>query len=146
MKENTETKPQLLRDPEVFPSKEVLENALGNTYPVFESFMDSITNSEYGLIPEWNYYKDGKAWLCKVCFKKKTVFWLSVWEGYFKTGFFFTEKHVEEIAALNISESIKSDFACSKSIGRLIPMIINIESNEQIRDVLTVIRFKKSLK
>jgi len=146
MKQSIEAKPQLLRDSEIFPSKEILKDALDNTYPVFESFMDTIISDEYGLTPEWNYYRDGKAWLCKVCHKKKTIFWLSVWEGHFKTSFFFTEKHLEGIAALNISESIKNDFAAGKPIGRLIPMIIEVESTAQIEDILTVIRFKKSLK
>ena len=52
---------------------------------------------------EWRYYNDGKAWLCKVVNKKKTVFWLSIWEHYFKTSFYFTEKHLESIDALNIA-------------------------------------------
>ncbi|PKP08994.1 MAG: hypothetical protein CVU09_13085 [Bacteroidetes bacterium HGW-Bacteroidetes-4] len=37
---------------------------------------------------QWRYYNDGKAWLCKVSYKKKTVFWLSVWEAYFKVAFY----------------------------------------------------------
>jgi hypothetical protein len=81
-----------------------------------------------------------------VCHKKKTVFWLSVWEGFFKTAFFFTEKHLEGIAALDISEQIKEEFCRAKSIGKLLPMIINISKHEQLTDVLKVIEFKKKLK
>ena len=137
----------LLRDPEVFPSDEVLKDALGDTgYKVLKSFTGTITNEEYGLITEWRFYNDGKAWLCKVQHKKKTVLWLSVWEGFFKVSFFFTEKHLEAIAALDISDTIKEDFAKAKPTGRLIPMILDITDKEQLDDLLTVVRFKKTLK
>ncbi|MDR0431424.1 MAG: DUF3788 domain-containing protein [Tannerellaceae bacterium] len=137
----------LLRTPDIYPSNEVLKATLGETiYPVLESFLTTITNEEYALTPEWRFYNDGKAWLCKVVYKKKTILWLSVWEGFFKTSFYFTEKHLEGIAALDIFESIKADFAQAKPSGRLIPMIIDVKGESQLTDLLTIIRHKKSLK
>lgn len=137
----------LLKDPEVFPSNEVLKETLGDDiYKVLGSFVETIISEEYGLAPEWRFYNDGKAWLCKTVYKKKTVFWLSVWEGFFKVSFFFTEKHLDAIAALNISEAIKDEFAKAKPVGRLIPMIFDVCKKEQLDDLLTVVRHKKSLK
>ncbi|MDR2907968.1 MAG: DUF3788 domain-containing protein, partial [Bacteroidales bacterium] len=78
--------------------------------------------------------------------KKKTIFWLSIWEGYFKTSFFFTEKHLESIAALNIAEKIKEDFYRQKPIGKLIPMLFNVSQSEQLHDLLNIVKLKKSLK
>ena len=137
----------LLRDSEIFPTDEVLRNTLvDSVHEVLESFIHTITSDEYGLIPEWKFYNDGKAWLCKVVYKKKTVFWLSIWEGYFQIGFFFTEKHLEAIAVLDIDEKIKEDFCLMKPVGKLLPMIFKIVRNEQIKDLLIVVRFKKNLK
>ncbi|SBW05822.1 DUF3788 family protein [uncultured Dysgonomonas sp.] len=136
----------LLRDPDIFPSEEVLENVLGESiYHVLASFLETITDEEYALVIEWRFYNDGKAWFGKVLYKKKTVLWLSVWEGYFKTSFYFTEKHLEKIAALDIAKTVKDEFAITKPAGRLLPMIFNISSQEQVKDLLTVVRFKKSL-
>ena len=135
----------LLRDPEIFPSDQVLKNALGDTvYSVLESFLGTITSE--GLTIEWRFYNDGKAWLGKVAHRKKTILWLSVWEGFFKVSSYFTEKHLEAIAALDISETIKDEFAKAKPVGRLIPMIIDVNNKEQLQDLLTVVRFKRSLK
>lgn len=137
----------LLKDPDIFPSETVLKEALGdNIYAVLKSFTETITSPDYGLIVDWRYYNDGKAWLSKTAFKKKTILWLSAWEGSFKTSFFFTEKHLEGIAALPIAEAIKDEFAAAKPVGRLIPLIINVTRQEQLDDLLTIIRFKKSLK
>lgn len=136
----------LLRNADIYPSGEVLKDALGEIFGALDSFFKTITDEEYGLIIEWRYYNDGKAWLAKVLHKKKTILWLSVWEDFFKVSFYFTEKHLEAIAELNISESIKEDFCKAKPVGRLIPMIIDINTDNQLGDLLTVVRFKKSLK
>ena len=59
--------PVLLRTPEIFPSNEILNNALGDmVYCVLESFIGTISNKEYDLTLEWRFYNDGKAWFGKV--------------------------------------------------------------------------------
>ena len=136
----------LLRNADTFPSDKVLKDALGNVYNVLDSFLGTITNEEYVLSFEWRYYNDGKAWLGKAQHKKKTVLWLSVWDGFFKVSFFFTEKHLEAIAALDISETVKNKFASEEPTGRLLPMVIEVNNESQLKDLLTVVRFKKSLK
>ena len=135
-----------LRDAEIVPSDKVLKDTLGDVYDVLESFLATITNEAYLLSFEWRYYNDGKAWLCKVQHKKKTILWLSVWEGFFKVSFFFTEQHLEAFSALDISEAIKTELASAKAVGRLIPMIFNINNANQLEELLTVVRFKKTLK
>jgi len=136
----------LLRNGDTFPSDKVLKDALGDVYNVLDSFLGTITNEEYVLSFEWRYYNDGKAWLGKAQHKKKTVLWLSVWDGFFKVSFFFTEKHLEAIAALDISETVKNKFTSEEPTGRLLPMVIEVINENQLKDLLTVVRFKKSLK
>jgi biotin operon repressor len=136
----------LLRDPHVLPSNEVIAQALGKSYEAFDEMMKTITSDGYTLEPNWRFYNDGNAWLCKVSFKKKTVFWLSVWPGFFKTTFYFTEKTCQGIDSLNISEDIKKDFKSTKNVGKLLPMTIAMKEKEQIKDLLSIVEYKKSLK
>ena len=136
----------LLNDPAVPPSPEVLQNALGASYTVFEKTLAAITGEPYGLVPEWRYYNDGKAWLCKMVFKKKTIFWLSVWDGFFKAGFYFVERHLEGIYELGIDESIKQELKKAKPFGTLFPVTLSIKKPDQISDLLSIIDYKKSLK
>jgi len=134
---------QLLREQEIFPSEEVLKNALGKVYNVFEEFETRLTQDDIALTFDWHYYKDSKAWLCKVSHKKKTVFWLSVWDGFFKTSFFFLERHMEGIAALEIN---KNSFTIKNEWGKMIPLIFNIKNKKQFPDLLKMIEFKKKAK
>ena len=136
----------LLRDPGTPPSDEILKGILKNSYSAYGETVKTITGPEYGLIPQWKYYRDGKAWLCKVSNKKKTVFWLSVWEGYFKTSFYFVERHCPGVLDLDIDKSIKEEFKTKKPFGTLFPLSLEIRRKEQISDLLKVIEYKKSLK
>jgi hypothetical protein len=136
----------LLREQQIYPTKEVLENVLGDSYLVFEELIKIITDAKYGLVLQWNYYKDGKAWLCKVCYKKKTIFWLSVWDKFFKTTFYFIEKTSSGIADLDIEENLKESFRSSKSFGKFMPLTINMNRKDQINDLLKIVEYKKSLK
>ena len=137
---------RLLRVKEVYPNKEVLKEALGESYSAFNLLIETITNQEYALMPDWRFYKDGQSWLCKVSHKKKTVCWLSVWQNFFKVGFYFTDKTRLGINQLKIENKIKQVFSQSKHIGKLIPLVINVSSKDQIDDVLKIIVYKKQLK
>ena len=136
----------LLTDPDTFPSNDVLAVALGKSFNAFEQFIDRVTNTDFNLDMQWNYYKDGKSWLCKITGNKKTVFWLSVCDGYFKTSFYFTEKTAPGIQHLDIARGLKDDIRESRAIGKLIPLIIDIRDKEQLGDLYTIIRYKTALK
>jgi len=136
----------LLREESIKPSDNVLENALGiELYAVYLELMN-IINNEFKLDAQWRFYKDGNAWLCKIVNGKKTIFWLSVWEGYIKAGFYFTEKTRSGILELEINKKIKEDFSEAKPIGKLLPLIVNIDSMEQLDDLRIIMKFKKELK
>ncbi|NLT02306.1 MAG: DUF3788 family protein [Bacteroidales bacterium] len=138
--------PKPLSDPTIFPTDDVLAASLGDTpFETLSSLFDTITAQPLGLTIEWRYYNDGKSWLCKAVFKTKTVFWLSVWPGYFKTSFYFTEKHLEALADLPIAETHKTSLASAAPIGRLIPLTLDVSDGNQLDDLLTLITFKKSL-
>ena len=123
----------LLRDKEIEPSNEVLENVLGKElFNIYQEII-KIFADEFSLEPQWQFYKDGNAWLCKVVDKKKTILWLSVWENYIKTGFYFTEKTGTGVLELNIDNQIKEVFEVAKPIGKLIPLIIDITSKNRLK-------------
>ncbi len=140
----TPTQP-MLNNPDLFPEREVIWAALGDDcYPVFEELMNVFSRPDAGMTITWKYYPDGKSWLCRIMYKKKTVCWLSVWEHYFKISFYFTEKHRSAVAGLGISCKIRDAFEQVSPVGKLVPMILEINSKEHINDVLKIIEFRKS--
>lgn len=134
---------QLLKNPELYPDEkylgEILQTGLFNTYL---EFIRKLT--DLGLAWEWRYYNDGKAWLCKVTFKKKTVAWVSLWADFIKAGFYFTEKNREGILSLDISQSFKDSFSSAKPIGKLLPLTLELATQESLKTFEIIAKYKIS--
>jgi len=136
----------MLRDPLIPPSEQLMSEILGKSYGSYSELIRRYEESAYNLQQQWRYYNDGKAWLCKVAYKSKTVFWLSVWEGYFKTSFFFRDRDCSGILELDIDKSYKQQVESSQTFGKLHPVVLEIRDQGQLEDLTKLIRYKKGLK
>jgi len=158
-KSNTEvknsSKEQLLRNPEIEPSREVIAKALGESNSAYTEFLSELTNHDIHL--EWRYYNDGKAWLAKGLFKwigarggqnEKTIFWLSIWDGFFKVTIYFPEKNRSDFGILQLDNEIKLKIDASQQMGKLkfFPIIFDLCSDEMFEEVFQLLDFRKSIK
>lgn len=149
------TENQLLRDPNIEPTDEVIAQALGNANYAFMKFVEGLQTHGITLM-DWRYYNDGKAWLSKGEYKwttpreakkVKPIFWLSIWDGFFKVSFFFAESVQAELLSLPISEETKELITNAKQMGktmRFMPVIFDIENDAQLSDVFAVAEFRKT--
>ncbi|HCC38168.1 MAG TPA: hypothetical protein DEQ14_11475 [Treponema sp.] len=135
---------QILTDPMTKPESNVLADALGKDYKKFTDFAENV--NEKGLVLEWNYYNDGKSWLCKILNKKKNLGWLSVWDTGFRLTFYFTEKTIGGIYDLDIDDSIKNTAKETKSVGKLLPVILPVKNKKTLDDGLKILEYKMTLK
>ena len=146
---------QLLRDPDAEPTKELIAECLGLTDGVYMEFLEQLQDHDVGM--DWRYYNDGKAWLGKGLYKwvtsrgtpkEITVFWLAIWEGFFKVTVYVPEKHREAALSLTLSNEARKMIEDAKQIGKLkfFPLSFEMRSGEKFDDILTLIDFKKTLK
>lgn len=136
---------QLLTNPEIIPERQVFEDALKDAFPVYEKMFSNFTERDDSLVHEWRYYKDGKAWLCKFQFRGKTIFWLSIWEGYFKISFYFVERQLDDFFDLPIDATIKEQLNQAKPFGKMFPVTLAIRSEYQLEDLERLVEFKKKI-
>jgi hypothetical protein len=134
----------LLRDKTLEPSDKVLKLLLDKVYPVYLSFIEIVTNEPLLLDPQWKYYKDGNAWLCKITYKKKTVSWMSIWEGYFNVTTYFSEKYLEEVNKLPIDKKLIKEFHKTKIDKKYSKFSLKISSKKQFRDLFAIMEYKKN--
>ena len=133
-----------LTDPNIFPDIAHIQNALGNSYQAYDELMRIYNKNS--LINEWKYYKDGKAWLCKIQKTTKTIAWMSIWNGFIMVTIYFTEKNVDGVYNLGINEETKESIRNSKRIGKMIPCTFEIDSSELLKDVEEVMIYKMNVK
>jgi hypothetical protein len=84
----------------------------------------------------------GKAWLCKLTRKKNTVCWVSVWDKFFKTTFYFTAKNDGEIEGLPIASDLKDAYRAHKPIGSLKPLTVEVRTKKALDAVFVLAKYK----
>jgi GTP cyclohydrolase II len=123
-------------------TEDVLQNFLGQVYEAWKALETELTQGEFALTYNWIYDHKTKLWLCKVVQGKTPVLYLWAAEGFFRAVFYFTEKQFEAISALDISERKKESLRRTKPVGKLLPVLIEIDSREQLPDFLKIVKIK----
>jgi hypothetical protein len=135
---------RLLTAVDVAPTPDVLQRELEDLFPLYERLTARLAAPEFDVRPEWRYYRDGGAWLCKMTRRTKTVFWLSAWRSCLRVAFYFTERSGAGIPGLPIDASLIAAYANASPIGKLTPLLIEVRSEEQLDDVVAVAAYKVS--
>lgn len=147
---------QLLRDPAIEPTDDVLAQALRDANIAYLKFASELES--HGIELVWRYYTDGKAWLAKGLYqwtgarggqKEMTVFWLSIWEGFFKVSVFVPEKCREDLLKLPLSEEVLGMIADARQMGerlKFFPIVFDLCSDAMFDGLFEIAEFKKRSK
>ena len=133
-----------LRDESIYPDEQVLKSIIGETYNSCCELLNIYTDNS--LEHEWRYYNDGKAWLCKVQKKKRTIVWMSVWKGYMQATIYFPEKYIDKVYSMDINEEIKKRIKGTKNTGKSKPCIFEIRTKDILKDFEKVMKLKRAAK
>ena len=128
------------------PTEAAVLRAIGRAAPAWRALFDQIHVEHPELSEAWNYYADGGCWLLKVSRGSKTVFWVSVVKNAFRVGFYFPERLTAALLGSELSPALKSELRQGKPSGKLRRVSIEFGPRRAIRDVMTLIALKKTLK
>ena len=131
----------VLCDPEIYPTLEVLSSHLGKASASFAFLFDYNHTNFPEFTENWKYYNDGKSWLLNVSRKKKTVFWLSVSDGLFRTGFYLGAKAEQAVLDSKIPKGYKDQFMQSAGKKfRGISAIIKTKKDVDVYKILLALK------
>jgi hypothetical protein len=148
-------KEQLLRNPNMQPTDDVIAKALGESNNAYIKFINEIANHDIQI--DWRYYNDGKAWLAKGLFKwtgirggqkETTVFWLSIWDGFFKVTIYIPKKARADVLSLPLDSEVKLMIEATQQMGKLkyFPIVFDLCSDEMFEAVFLLADYRKSIK
>lgn len=129
-----------LRDETVFPDEEVLRQVLGFSFEAYKRMLDLFDRKD--LTPEWRYYRDGKAWLCKVQKNKRTILWMSAWKGYMQASIYFPEKYWDEVNRSDLNPVHLQRFSQTRAVGRSRPFIFEVKTEEVLAELEKAMELK----
>lgn len=129
-----------LRDENKYPDDTLLKSILKKSFDTYKKLLELFDKNN--MVYEWRYYRDGKAWLCKVQKAKKTIVWMSAWKDYMQAAIYFPEKHIAKVYELDISEAIMEKFRTTKNVGKSKPCIFELKNENILDDFEKVMMFK----
>jgi len=143
-----------LREPDMSPSSNMLEQVLGNSYAAYETFQEALPSLD--IEQEWQWYTPYKAWFAKGqhwwttpkgAIKEKNLYWLYVYNGYFVVAVWFKEKNRNEILGADVSGVTKQLILDAKTMGKMptFPVAFTITTTEPLTDIYALIDCKKRL-
>ena len=136
------------------PTNEIIAEGLGSASSAYTKFIEQLQNHD--ITVDWRYYNDGKAWLGKGLYKwstargtkkEMTVFWLSIWEGFFKVTIYVPEKYRADALNLALNSEVRKMIEDAKQMGKLkfFPLIFDFCSDNLFEEIFTIFDFKKTL-
>ena len=135
----------ILNDKSRFPTDEVIFSHLGKSKALWDSLFQYLAREHPDFTHEWRYYSDGKSWLMKVQHKKKTVFWLAILEGSFRTTFYIHEKAKQMVEGSTISDELKEQYR-QESFGKLRRIRVVYKNKKDLEFAKELIGIKLSIK
>jgi hypothetical protein len=136
----------VLSDKNQYPEEGIIFSHIGKTKGLWQAFFEYLHKEHADFAEEWRFYTDGKSWLMKVTRKSKTIFWLSIIKGAFRTTFYFTDKAEPVLNASSISEKLKEQFRDGKRYGKIRGLTITFQNKGDIEDAKALILVKLAAK
>lgn len=130
---------KILSDPTIEPTQEFIYDFLGNKKVWWQSIMDSTMKNYPNVTPVWKYYNDGKQWLFRLLQKKKTIFWLSLFEDTFRITFYFTDKAEPLLEESTIPREVLEQFRSGKYFNKIRGITIKISKDQDVETVLKLV-------
>lgn len=138
--------PPVLTDKDQFPTQEIIDSHLGRSKALWLSVFEYLHSNHPDVEERWRYYNDGKSWLFNASRKKKTVFWLSIQKGSFRTTFYLGKKARQVVKASSLSEDLKEQYLGAKRGSTFRGITITFRKKSDISQFKTLVELKLSMK
>ena len=136
----------VLTDKNQFPTEEIIYSHIGKSKALWLLLFEYIHQNHRDFTEQWRFYLDGKSWLLKVTRKAKTIFWLSIVEGSFRTTFYFTDRAQQAISKSSLSDQVKKQFRSGKRYSKIRGLTILYKSKRDVEYARQLIEIKLSIK
>ncbi len=133
-------------DQSIEPSGDTILCALGDRASLWNLLFGQVRSGHPDFVETWRYYKDGRGWLLNVSRKGKTVFWLALYDGSFRTTFYLTQRAKDVVEGSALSEGAKKQFRDCAGAAKLRGISIGYQSERDVEDAMILVEIKLAVK
>lgn len=132
----------VLTDKNIYPSEDVISSHLGKNSKHWTALFAEIDECYPDIKSEWRFYNDVKCWLMKSVQNKKTVFWLSVIPGTFRTTFYISAKNKGLVAKSAIPDGLKKQYRDKLKKVKFPGITVAVKSKKDVNEIIKLIDLK----
>jgi uncharacterized protein DUF3788 len=135
-----------LNDKTEYPDDKVLMHYLGDAKDAWDGFAAFLKDNYPNYSGEWRYYNDGKSWLYKITKKTKTICWVGVYRGKFKTTFYFPDRAESLIVNSTLRKKYIEQFVNGRRYGKTRGLTVDIRKVADLSTTKKLIAIKEDFK
>jgi len=136
----------LFSDKQIIPNDDLIFSIIGERKSLLKSIMSYMQDNYKESVGEWNYYNDGKRWLFKMLWKKKTLFWIGILEDTFRVTFWFPDRAEQLINNSDLPQILKDEFRNAKKYGSTRGLSIKMADSWDVENAIKLIEIKSRIK
>jgi hypothetical protein len=124
------------------PTDEMVSAKLLSNYSLLEEIRQHIEETIGETREEWKYYGKKLGWTLKTFHKKRNLFFISVYEGYFKISFVFGERAFQAAMDSELSAGLKSELEGARNYAEGRGISIQVDGPQQMEDIRKCLHIK----
>ena len=129
-------------DKVVKPDDTLLAKNMGSGYNLWKEIKNFVTKKYGNTTDDWKFYGKKYGWQLKTLLKKRNLFFLIPYSGYFKIVFIFGDKAVTEIENSDISKELTEQILKAKKYMEGRGLAIDVKDNTYLADIKRLIEIK----
>ncbi len=133
---------KLFMDELVMPNEDSIKDALGNNYKYWKEIKTTLNAKYEGLKEEWKYYGKKTGWTLKLFYKKRNLFFFSVYEDYFILAFVFSDKAVDAITKSNLPSKYINEILATKKYAGGRGLRIEVRYKVEVKIIIKLTEIK----
>ncbi len=124
------------------PVEAQIKEIINEKYQVLDFIRQYIRENIGNTNEEWKYYGVKNGWVLKTLLKKRNLFFIVIYDGYFRISFVFGDKAVDSVMKSNVSDNNKKSLSDAKKYAEGRGISFDIFDNKHLNDIKKLIEIK----
>jgi hypothetical protein len=127
---------------DAIPDEEMVRKALGSSYAYLENIRQFVKEEIGETVEEWKFYGQKLGWTLKKYLKKRNLFFIGMYPGYFRIAFVFGDRAANNVFDSDIAEVLKKELSEARKYAEGRGINIKVDDDTYLDDIKELIRIK----
>jgi hypothetical protein len=130
------------KEKNLVPDEQSIRETLKSNYIHLEAIRSYIAGSIGETKEEWKYYGAKYGWNLKNFYKKRNLYFIGMYDGYFKISFVFGERAFNAIMGSEISADLKTELSKARKYAEGRGLSIDVHDDTNLNDIKKLLQIK----